>query len=121
MFHNKRKKQLYNVPLQEIQFICEQDGLPEKELKTKLTKTFIQDKGIQKAYLARVSYRCSDEYLVALCLSISSGNEVSRVKKVSKYFSSIFGQNQHLEVLFLDSELESCVSKVCTPFYEKRD
>lgn len=119
MFGKKKAKSSYRVPLQEIQFVCEQDGIPEKELKTQLTKIFIKDRGIQRAYLVRISYKCSDEYLVALCLSISSGLERPRVKKVSRCFSSIFGDDQHLEILFLTPELQSQVDKVCVPFYVK--
>lgn len=116
----KKTKDSYKIPLQEIEFVCEQDGLAERELKAALLEVFACDKGIEKAYLARVSYRCSDEYLVALCLSIVSGHESSKVKKISKCFSRIFGKGQHLEILFLSPELESQVNTVCTPFYTKK-
>jgi hypothetical protein len=117
MVSNDKENFSYTVPLKEVQFICEQDGLPERELKTVLSESFLYDKDIQKAYLVRISYKCSDEYLVALCLSIASGHESSKVKKISNCFSRVFGKEQHLEILFLNSELESQVSKVCNPFY----
>lgn len=112
-----RKDSCYYVPLQKIRFICEQDGIPERELKTQLRRLFMGDKRIVRAYLVRIAFGSSDEYLVALCLRVCSGNKSKRVKKISTVFAKMFGTRQHLEIMFLNDETERDVAGVSSPFY----
>ena len=115
------KRISYRVPSEKMRFICEQDGLPERGLKKEFSELFTRDKGIERAYLVRIAIENSDEYLVALCLSIDSGRKLSRVRKVSKIFSKMFSANQHIEIMFLDEKVETKLVGLCNPFYVRRN
>lgn len=114
-----RKSTPYCVSRESIRFICEQDGQPEQRLKRELSDLFVRDKKVSIAYLVRIGFDVSDEYLVALCLRVDSGRKLRRVKKVAKVFSKIFGADQHLEIMFLDESTETRLQQVCSPFYSK--
>jgi len=111
------KRVPYCVPVEKIRFICEQDGVPERGLKKEISKLLVRDKRVSRAYLVRIAIEGSDEYLVALCLSIDSGKKLPLVRKVSKIFSKMFSANQHIEIMFLDEKAETKVVGVCSPFY----
>jgi hypothetical protein len=51
-----------------VHFICEQDGVPERELKERLVKVFDNQEAVDLAYLATIQYSDEDDYSVALCL-----------------------------------------------------
>ncbi len=107
------------VPAKKIKFIFEQDGPPEQKLKTELSKLFISDRNIFKAYLIRIVYESSNDYTVALCVAMTSGDEIMIVRKIANIFSKMFGEDQHLEIMFLDDKMETKVAGACGPFYVK--
>lgn len=107
----------YNVPNRNIKFLCEQDGVPEQELKKRLSDLFIREKAVLRAYLVRMDFELSEEYLVALCLYVITKNHLKLVKKISEIFSKMFSSDQHIEIIFLDDETETKVVDVCKPFY----
>ena len=113
-----------------VQFVSEQDGPPERELKDRLAET-LRPMGIRKAYLAVVSY---DERkgpqnaagdgnalatTVALCLSLgdAAAEKHDIVQRASHDFASMFGPTQHMDIIFLTDQQELALSKVCRPFY----
>ena len=113
----RRKDSCYYVPAQKIRFICEQDGIPERQLKSQLRRLFMRDNGVVRGYLVKTVFEPSDEYLVALCLCVCSGSKLKRVKKISRVFCKMFGIQQHLEIMFLNEQTEREVANVCSPFY----
>jgi hypothetical protein len=116
------------VPHQ-VQFVGEQDGPPERELKTRLADS-LRPMGIRKAYLAVVSY---DERKgpqstsgdgapalnVALCLSLldTAAEKHDIVQRAGHDFAALFGPTQHMDIVFLTDQQEAALKKVCRPFY----
>ncbi len=112
-----------------VQFVGEQDGPPERELKTKLSSS-LRPMGVRKAYLAVVSY---DERKgpqnssgdgapalnVALCLSLQDATAEKReiVERAGHDFAALFGPTEHMDVIFLTDQQEAALNKVCRPFY----
>jgi hypothetical protein len=99
-----------------LRFLCEQDGAPERELKAELHEVLRSHSAVIRAYLARVDYGNPSAYEVALC--ISSPKDETLVKQVSQVFARRFGQGAHLDIIFLTSNTEAEVKKVCRAFYE---
>jgi hypothetical protein len=117
------------VPHQ-VQFVGEQDGAPERELKDRLAGS-LRPMGVQKAYLAVVSYAerkgpqnadgdgVAPELTVALCLSVSDAatEKGEIVQRASHDFAAMFGPTQHMDIIFLTDQQEAALKKVCQPFY----
>jgi SseB protein C-terminal domain len=101
-----------------IHFVGEQDGPPERELKSELSQVLANAQTVQKAYLARVLYVSSKQASVALCLCDS---EPSRnvVESCAQMFHKLFGPTQALDILFLKSTQQSEISEVCRPFFQR--
>lgn len=101
----------------QIRFLHEQDGVPEKELKTRLSECFKHERCVKTAYLVKVEYDGSNAYNVALCLNASQGSDKALVNKVHSIFASMFGYHEHLDIVFLSTEQEDEVAGVCQPFF----
>ena len=98
-----------------IEFVCEQDGPPERELKSTLIPELSRFGGVRSAYLVRVSYCGGGPDSVALALV--APEDPGLVERLGAVFSSQFGSGEHLDMLFLEPERESEVQTVATPFY----
>jgi hypothetical protein len=117
------------VPHQ-VQFVGEQDGAPERELKERLGHS-LRPMGVRKAYLAVVSYEerkgpqnaAGDEAApalnVALCVALGDGAAERQdiVQRAGHDFAAIFGPTQHMDIIFLSDQQEAALNKVCRPFY----
>jgi len=101
-----------------IQFLSEQDGQVERELKTKWVAILSQTPSVRRAFLAIVSYDRAATYQPALCISLLGGNEQALVDLLSTPFRQMFNSSQALDVMFLRPEQETQVAKVCRAFYE---
>jgi hypothetical protein len=101
-----------------LRFLGEQDGVPERDLKRRLTGFFWRDRSILTAYLARVTYGEQSLAAVALCLRSKFGPDRGVAEKIGKIFASLFGDHEHLDIIFLADEQESELAKVCPPFFE---
>lgn len=99
-----------------IHFLGEQDGVPERELKDELRKLFQNHNGVLSAYLARVTYSGQTSSDVALCLSSNDEEAAFLVSQVQHIFASMFGADQHLDIVFVNAEQESELARVCRPF-----
>ncbi len=120
----KSKKYLeYRYPKSKIQFLCEQNGLPEKDLKKEFVTLFKKDIKVLRAYLVRITFDSKNDYLVALCIFLDSTTSLNhkqvipRIKEISKICQKMLPQEIHLEIIFLDKETETKVLEVCSPFY----
>lgn len=106
------------IVVQDVSFVGEQDGPPERELKKKLTVLFEQLQLVRTAYLARVRYDNADPVHVALCVRGQPGQNRMFADRVNQVFSSMFGSHEHLDTLWLTSEQEVPLKQVCHAFYE---
>ena len=99
-----------------LEFLGEQDGEPERELKQKLTP-ILEEARVKAAYLAIADYRDGSPPSVVLCLRSDKGADAVIVAQIGKVFAEVFNAKEHLDVLFMDSRKESAVRAVCSAFY----
>ncbi len=104
-----------------IQFLREQDGPPERNLKAAFSKLFEAHPPLQKAYLARVQYDEGPETPVALCLVSDTPRDLHLVETIRKTFKSFFKAGTHLDILLLSAPDVPRLEHVCRPFYTRRD
>lgn len=104
--------------VREIQFIEEQDGDAERDLKAKLVTLFDQLRLVRIAYLARVQYDSSDSVDVAVCVRGQRGQDRMVAERVGQVFASIFARDQHCDIMWITPEQETALTKVCRPFYK---
>jgi len=105
---------------QTIQFVGEQDGPPERELKSHLAKLLTSERTVHRAYLARVQYDDATNWDVALCLASTDPDVQGLNGRIGRLFAGIFRRDAHLDILFLSKTQEAEISKVCTPFYREK-
>lgn len=100
-----------------IEFVCEQDGVIEREFKSAVCSFIEKDNLKARAYLVRVFYEnCDDEFNVALCFS-NDTHQKTFLDYSTKIFKEMFGAQEHLDILFLDQKTEILVRKIACPFY----
>jgi hypothetical protein len=103
------------IQVSSLRFVREQDGKPERLLKSQLVRLFKQNSHIQRAYLVQI---CSGDVLgVALCLKSKCGPDQNLVREIGALFAGIFVRQEHLDILFLTEVQESALTPVCAPFY----
>jgi hypothetical protein len=93
----------------------EQDGPPEQILKDRLREFFQCDGSVQRAYLARVSV--GHQAGVALCLKSQLAPDRGLVEKIGGVFKGVFNAHEHLDILFLNSQQEAELTRVCKHFF----
>ena len=98
-----------------VRFLREQDGNPERLLKSRLLESLKQRAGVQHAYLAQIS--SGGQSGVALCLKTDHGPDPNLVREIGAIFAAILGGHEHLDILFLNETQESALRRVCAPFY----
>jgi len=103
---------------QAINFVAEQDGLPERELKTKLVTLFGQLHLVRTAYLSRVQYENTGPLEVVLCVRGQPGQNRMFANRVGEVFASMFGGHEHLDIIWITPEQEAALVRVCRPFYK---
>ena len=101
-----------------IEFLGEQDGEPERDLKQRLTEVLSSFPTVRRGYLARVGFAPSDEVVVALCLA-SDTPDPKLVDQVEKVFRTLFAKGTFLDILFLSAQQEVDVARVCSAFFER--
>lgn len=99
-----------------VSFASEQDGPPERVLKTELVPLLGEARA---AYLAKAQYT-SGEQSVALCLaSTPEPMQAHLAKEIGEVFQRMFGKNSHLDIIFLRPDQERQVEQVCKAFYKR--
>ncbi len=101
----------------QLRFLGEQDGPPERELKSRLVAIFEHEQNVKSAYLVRVTYGDQSPVVVALCLRVQSGSDDEVAENAGRIFASMFGKHEHLDIIFLSDAQEAEVVKVCRPFF----
>jgi hypothetical protein len=114
----KKKPVVEEHRAREVQFLAEQDGASEQDLKRVLTKLLEVDRDIERAYLVRVQYGSKRDVHVALCLDARVAKQVS-VMALSSEFAKMFNNTQHLDVLYLNPVQRNAVAGVASPFYSR--
>jgi len=105
---------------QPVDFVGQQAGPAEDELKTAFREVLVATPTVQSAYLARIYRDKAPEASVALCLRSSIGLDDKVEEQLSAIFRSRFRRDQRLDFLFLLEEEETRLREVCPPFYERR-
>ena len=101
----------------EIVFICEQDGIPERELKKGLNQVFLNSGKHIRAYLVKIERAYEQSSSVALCVKTDNNYDEEILKKCGDVFKSIFSKDQCLDILFITQAQEQEIRKLCCPFY----
>ena len=107
------------LSVQQITFLCEQDGNIERELKRRWADYFKDDVYVTLASLARVRYGDSHQQKVALCLRADGAERHALVDKVSSDFKRLFKTTESLDIVFLSAEQQQQLLQVAKPFYEQ--
>jgi hypothetical protein len=97
---------------QQVRFVREQDGEPERELKAALAERL--HGRVTRAYLAVVDY--GEPGQAVACCFVGTGDEEGIVREVATTFAEMFGSSQHLDVMWLTGEQEIELAKVARPF-----
>jgi len=119
LFNSTSKKDPEEFQVPQVRFLGEQDGPPERELKSRLAQFFQSDQSVTTAYLARVVY-AGESFAIALCLRAQLGPDRGFAEKVGKIFASMFGGHEHLDIIFLSKMQEAELAIVCKPFFERK-
>jgi hypothetical protein len=102
-----------------VQFIAEQDGAPERDLKKSFVTLFEHHASIQKAYLVRVTYDEAPETVVALCVLATAPKEMELMDTIRKAFVQLFRRGEHLDMMFVPASDVPRLERVCSPFYTR--
>jgi hypothetical protein len=114
-------------PLQHVvpnaRFLCEQRGPSESLLTARLSHAFASSGLVERAYLVRVSYENTAGAMnVVLAIRTKSGvEERALLREVGTVFASIFGPQEHLDILFVREAQEQAIRDVCPAFYSTSD
>ena len=100
-----------------IRFLGEQDGVPEREFKERVIQLLHANGAVKRGYLARVAYEKVQSPVVALCL-LPRKVQLELLREIGTVFASMFGQNEHLDMFFIDRHQEKVLARVCRPFFE---
>lgn len=107
----------YKLSVEQVAFICEQDGEPERELKGKLAGRFVENRYLNEAFLVRVRYALEHE-AVALCL-FARRQDKNLVSDAASEFTALFGTDMSLDILFVTEQQRQQLLLVAMPFYTR--
>jgi hypothetical protein len=98
-----------------VEFVGEQDGPVEQQLKATLAAELATRPHVHRAYLAQVRYAPDGPHDVALC--IRGAKDQAVVEAAGACFARIFASNVHLDIMFLTDAQEQDVQRVCKSFF----
>ena len=101
-----------------IQFVGEQDGSVERDLKSHFVELFRHESMVKSAYLARAQHSDRTGVHVTLAIRHSGGEDPNLIPKLATIFSSMFSSHEHLDMMFLREDQEQQLRAVCAPFYQ---
>jgi hypothetical protein len=102
----------------QIDFVGEQLGRVEDEMKSHWASVLTGKPGVKRAYLAIVRYGNKSTYQPALCVRHPLGRDAALVDALSEPFIRTFATGQALDIIFLNDEQEARLRRVCRPFFE---
>jgi hypothetical protein len=108
-----------------LKFVGEQDGPAERTLKAGFIELFEREGSVSRAYLARVTFEGNDSHSVALCLYAGSAErglvekaKRDLVEKIGGVFASIFGRQEHMDIMFANKTQLAELDQCCRPFFD---
>ena len=101
-----------------IEFVGEQAGQTEDELKTRFVPTLQQSASVRSAYLARVSYGEPSGCSVALCIRSTTGSDDTLQHRLASIFTEMFRTDAYLDIIFIRDDPEQQLKRVCNAFYQ---
>ena len=101
----------------DLQFVAEQDGPVEQDLKARWMAILSLHPEVQRAYLALGTYDTSQSYQPLLCIRSSRGNDPRLVDQLAAPFKELFSQDCALDIMFISGERETELRQVCHAFY----
>lgn len=113
-----RRPRIHERTEARVEFLGEQDGDPERDLKARLSSTFAKLPTVRRAYLARVGFQPSNTPAVALCVA-SDAPDIAILEEAHREFAALFAADAFLDMFFVSAEQESDVARVCSPFYDR--
>ena len=116
--HSKPSRPQEVIKPPRIDFVGEQAGPVEDDLKAKFRKILGKTSTVRSAYLARLSYGDTGGYSVALCIRSSAGIDHPLQKRLAQIFTDNFKRDQYLDILFIRDDQEQELKRVCRAFYE---
>lgn len=99
-----------------LRFIGEQDGMAERGFKERILPVLAEHATVERGYLARVAYVSASEESVALCI-LARHPQDSLLLQIGALFASMFGRDQHLDLLFINRDQDQELVRVCAPFF----
>ena len=103
-----------------VEFLGEQDGQSERELKELLAAEFARRSTVERAYLARLGFAPDAPPSVGLCLVSTSRDDIELVTACAKIFRDLFNSAMALDIVFISAEQEADLARVCAAFYPPR-
>jgi hypothetical protein len=110
-----RKMEQHNI--KQFEFLGEQVGPVEENLKYELLAIFKTDNALQKAFLLRARYEGDSDHVV-LALSSTKQNE-DLIRNIGITFGKIFAKDIALDIMYLNVETEKQAMQVAKPFYTR--
>jgi hypothetical protein len=101
-----------------VQFVCEQNGPSEQDLKRALVALLEQNESIERAYLVCIRYSSSGTLQVALGLEAETQNQ-ELVTAISEVFGRLFSSKEHLDILYLSLPQCQEIRQVARPFFSR--
>lgn len=108
------------LQLGQLRVVGEQDGAPERILKSRLVPVLQRHADVQAAYLTRVKVASSEEDGVALCLVSEADPDEQLVGEIGQVFADVFTSDAHLDILFLRLDQEEQVAPWSRSFFSVR-
>lgn len=102
------------------QVVGDQDGPPERALKSRLAPILDRYDEITAAYLVAVSFEEGAEHRVMLCLVSTAGPNEQAVRDISAVFKELFTSDTQMDILFLSPRDEAGVAGNCRAFFDRR-
>jgi hypothetical protein len=99
-------------------FVAEQDGPSERDLKVRIVELFHHEPAVERAYLALAEYGDGTGAHVTLAIKCSYGEDQALVRKLMSIFGEMFSAHEHLDIIFVRPDQEHQLRDVCAPFYQ---
>ena len=109
-----------SLHVDDVEFLAEQDGVPERELKEALRPVLLGHAPAKRAYLAVIRYSGDPDHHVALCLASELNSDVKTlVRECADVFVSLFRSDIHLDTILVNGVQELRLKNVCWPFFDR--
>ena len=110
-------KKIQQLKVRRVEFLGEQLGHAETEIKEKFIKIFEANRRVVLAYLVTVRYPDAEQPKVALCLTHSTGKDLALVQELGAEFRRMFNVQESLDIMFIKPGEMERIATVARPFY----